>query len=627
MISAESIERVRSRVKIQEVVGERVKLERRGRSLTGLCPFHKEKSPSFHVNDERGFYYCFGCHASGDAIKFLQELEGLSFTEAIRQLAERYAIELVETRSEHERKQDNEAKRRRDELYAVNQAAATYFQQCLASHPLQSYPLTELRRRGLELGHLTPTQADTVEAFKLGYAPAGWDGLAQHLKSAGLSLQAAEKAGLVAARRTGGGYYDRFRHRLMFAVVDLAGKVCAFSGRMLDNPTEAEWKRVGAQAPSPDDRVAKYVNSPETPIYKKRDTVFGLYQARSAIRDRADCLLVEGNFDVVSLHANGVRHVVAPLGTAFTEEQAALIRRYSPQVTVLFDGDSAGKRAAIASQEPTKAAGLTLRVATLPEGQDPDTLVRSRGAEAVNQCAKAASGILEYLIESALDGLTRSDPQSQSEKIKEVLALIAQQQDPTTRALAQTHADRIASRLGISDVSTLGALQRAIYRAATPKDAKPDGRSLRAPEIRRPNLAPPERARSAQRNDAVEHEIFGALVEFPNLLDDASVIDLLRHATGNLALAIVTLREAGDDLAAHVDALDPAFQRLSRERLAAPKCDRRETALELVVSNLRKLAVHESKAKKALLIEALRQAQRTGDVDEEMRLLHQLQRG
>lgn len=629
MIAAESIERVRSQVKIQEVVGERVKLERRGRSLTGLCPFHKEKSPSFHVNDERGFYYCFGCHASGDAIKFLQELEGLSFTEAIRQLAERYGIELIETRSEQERKQDNEAKRRRDELFAVNQAAASYFQQCLKSHELRGYALTELERRGLHMDKLDAAQAETVEAFKIGYAPAGWDGLAQYLKSAGLSLQAAEKAGLVAPRRTGGGYYDRFRHRLMFAVVDLGGKVCAFSGRMLDNPTDAEWKRVGAQPPSADDRVAKYVNSPETPIYKKRDTVFGLYQARSAIRDKADCLLVEGNFDVVSLHANGVRHVVAPLGTAFTEEQAALIRRYSPQVTVLFDGDAAGKRAAMASQEPARTAGLTLRVATLPEGQDPDTLVRSRGASAILHCANAASGILEYLIETTLDGLTRSDPQSQGEKIKEVLALIAAQQDPTIRALAQTHADRIAARLGISDVSTLAALQRAIYRAASPhagtQTRNPNTPSPQAQTPQRPQLAPPERARSIQRGDAVEREIFGALVEFPALLDHENVIGLLRHATGNLALAIVTLRQAGTELPNFLAELDPEFQRLARERLAAPKCDRLETALELVVSNLRKLAVHESKAKKALLIEALRQAQRTGDVDEEMRLLKQLQ--
>jgi DNA primase len=352
-----------------------------------------------------------------------------------------------------------------------------------------------------------------------------------------------------------------------------------------------------------------------------------LYQARSAVRDRADCLLVEGNFDVVSLHACGVRHVVAPLGTAFTEEQAALIRRYSPQITVLFDGDSAGKRAAIASQEPATAVGLTLRVATLPDGQDPDTLVRARGAEAINQCAKAASGILEYLIESALDGLTRSDPQSQSEKIKEVLGLIAQQQDPTTRALAQTHADRIASRLGISDVSTLGALQRAIYRAASPAPNTPQNHATqgRPTALRRPSMAPPERARSAQRGDAVDHEIFGAMVEFPTLLDNATVLDLLRHATGNLALAIVTLRQAGDDLTSYLEQLDPTFQRLARERLAAPKCDKLETALELVVSNLRKLGVHEGKAKKAVLIEALRQAQRTGDVEEEMRLLQQLQ--
>lgn len=626
MIATESIQRVRDQVKIAVVVGERVKLERRGRSLIGLCPFHKEKSPSFHVNDERGFYYCFGCHASGDAIKFVQELEGLSFIEAVRELAERMGLDIVEMRSEQERRQDNEAKRKRDELFAVSSAAATYFQECLASHELRSYAHIELKRRGLDVDQLTEPQRHALEAFRVGYAPPGWDGLATYLKAAGLSLAAAEKVGLVAPRRNGGGYYDRFRHRLMFAVLDINGKTCAFSGRMLDPPTSTELRKVGASESNADDRVAKYINSPETPIYKKRETVFGLHQARSAIRDKADCIVVEGNFDVVTLHAAGVQNVVAPLGTAFTEEQATLIRRYSPQVTLLFDADSAGKRAAVASREPASAAQLTVRVATLPEGHDPDTFVREKGAAALQHCVRAATGMLEYLIETTLDGLTSNTPQAQSEKLREVLAIIAAEKDDTMRGLAQTHADRIAARLGIQDVNTFSALQRSVRAAGAPKPQRPPG-NLRHDgllEMRGRALLPPERARSVPRDTAIEQELFGTLVEFPLLLSDPEVTGLLCHVTGTLALAVSTLAQLPVHLEQHLELFEEPFQRIARERLAAPRSDTLDTARSMVLSNLNKLSQAEAKARKAALIEALHQARRTGDVDQELQLLAQL---
>jgi DNA primase len=626
VIATESIQRVRDQVKIAVVVGERVKLERRGRSLIGLCPFHKEKSPSFHVNDERGFYYCFGCHASGDAIKFVQELEGLSFIEAVRELAERMGLDVVEMRSEQERRQDNEAKRKRDELFAVSSAAATYFQECLSSHELRSYATAELKRRGLDVEQLTEPQRQALEAFRIGYAPPGWDGLANYLKGAGLSLPAAEKVGLVAPRRNGGGYYDRFRHRLMFAVIDVNGKTCAFSGRMLDPPTAAELRHVGASENNNDERVAKYINSPETPIYKKRETVFGLHQARSAIRDKADCIVVEGNFDVVTLHAAGVQNVVAPLGTAFTEEQATLIRRYSPQVTLLFDADSAGKRAAVASREPASAAQLTVRVATLPEGHDPDTFVREKGPAALQHCVRAATGMLEYLIETTLDGLTSNTPQAQSEKLREVLGIIAAEKDETMRGLAQTHADRIAARLGIQDVNTFSALQRSVRAAGAPKAQRPTGEARHdgIQESRRRAMLPPERARSVPRDTAIEQELFGTLVEFPDLVSDPEVTALLCHVTGALALAVSTLAQVTVHLEQHLDLFEEPFQRIARERLAAPRSDTVDTARSMVLSNLIKLSQAEAKARKATLIEALHQARRTGDVDQELQLLAQL---
>jgi DNA primase len=639
VISTETIQRVRDQVKIAAVVGERVKLERRGRSLTGLCPFHKEKSPSFHVNDERGFYYCFGCHASGDAIKFVQELEGLSFVEAVRELAEGLGIDIVETRSEQDRRQDNEAKRKREELFSVNQAAATYFQQCLKSHELRQYAHAELARRGMDVQHLTESQKQALEAFRIGYAPAGWDGLANYLKSAGLSLAAAEKVGLVAPRRNGGGYYDRFRHRLMFAVLDVNGKTCAFSGRMLDNPTAAELRNVGASETNSEERIAKYINSPETPIYKKRETVFGLHQARGAIRDKADCIIVEGNFDVVSLHAAGVPNVVAPLGTAFTEEQATLIRRYSPQVTLLFDADSAGKRASIASREPARAAGLTIRVASLPQGHDPDSFVREKGPTVLQQCVRAASGMLEYLIETTLDGLGSNTPQAQSDKIREVLAIIAAEQDETLRGLAQTHADRIAARLGIKDVNTFTSLQRSVARAASSPVPRSGGEQTRNPgsnsQTRQPaqqmagppnqrRMLPPERARSVQHDTAIEQELFGALVEYPSLMQEPEIAALLCHATGPLVLAIANLAHTADDLDQHIELFEQPFQRIIRERLAAPRSDTIETARNIVNSNLTKLSQVEAKARKAALIEALHQARRSGDVELELELLAQM---
>lgn len=625
VIATETIQRVRDQVKIAVVVGERVKLERRGRSLQGLCPFHKEKSPSFHVNDERGFYYCFGCHASGDAIKFVQELEGLSFIDAVRELAERMGIDVVETRSEQDRRQDNEARRKRDELFSVSAAAATYFRECLATHALRRHAHAELARRGLDVERLTEVQRQALDAFRVGYAPAGWDGLATYLKGAGLSLAAAEKVGLVAPRRNGGGYYDRFRHRLMFAVVDVNGKTCAFSGRMLEPPTASELRQVGVSETPSDERVAKYINSPETPIYKKRETVFGLHQARGAIRDKANCIVVEGNFDVVSLHAAGIQNVVAPLGTAFTEEQATLIRRYSPQVTLLFDADAAGKRAAIASREPANQAELTVRVATLPDGHDPDTFVREKGPAALEHCVRAASGMLEYLIETTLDGLTSNTPQAQNEKLREVLAIIGAEKDETLRGLAQNHADRIAARLGIQDVNTFAALQRAVRAAAgAPKPVNADPKSNRAPAARPAPLLPPERARSRPHDAAIDAELFGALVEHPHLLQDAEVTSLLCHVTGELALAVSTLAQVVAELELHLELFQQPFQRIARERLAAPRSDTAETARSTVLSNLTKLSQAEAKARKATLIEALHQARRTGDVDTELRLLAEL---
>lgn len=616
MISEETIRTVRDNTNLVQVIGERVKLERAGRSFKGLCPFHKEKTPSFHVNPERNFYYCFGCQAKGDGIRFVQETEGLSFVEAVRELASRLGIEIEETRSLDERRQEQDQKRRLELLYAVSDAAAAYYERCLAEHPLRELADAELARRGLsfaDAGHAT-----ALRAFRIGYAPHAWDGLAQALKAGGFSPVAAENVGLLVPRKSGPGHYDRFRHRLMFAITDLRGRVVGFSGRSLAAPSPEQMAQHGlSPLGSGDEAPAKYMNSPESAIYKKREIVFGLYQARDAVRQQNECVLVEGNFDVMSLHARGILNVVAPLGTAFTREQAAQVKRYTERVTLLFDGDAAGRKAAASAREPCQQEGLLARVASLPQGLDPDDLVQRKGPDALRACLQSARGMLEHLIETTLEsGFSGADAETRGKKIQGVLDLIKNEQDPTVRALAASHADTIASRLGISDVRSLGALARAVRQAGV----TPSQVAERAPN--------PDRARSPSRTDAIEAAVLGVLVEHPRLLAHPQVEPLLAHTSGALALSLSILAR-GPELAERLEQFPEQTRPVVAEHLVAPRFEEEVTALRVLLENLRKLGNREHKALKAELESELREAQRSGDRDREDELLgalHQLNR-
>jgi DNA primase len=633
VISQETIEAVRHQVSIVSVIGERVRLERRGQSHVGLCPFHKEKTPSFHVNAERGFFHCFGCQASGNVISFIQQVDGLTFPEAVRELAERAGIQVQETGSMVERQQEAEARRRKDELYRAGALAADYFERCLKDHPLAEHARAELRRRKLT-PEFAENAAAALSAFRVGYAPYGWDGLARFLREAGFNLRAAEAVGLLGERKSGDGHYDRFRHRLMFAVMDLQGRIIAFSGRALDEPTPEEQADAGLPVirkdpARPVEPPAKYYNSPESPIYKKREAVFGLFQARQAIRERDRAVVVEGNFDVVSLHARGVTHVVAPLGTAFTAEQAAQLKRYSNHVTLLFDGDSAGERATRAAREPCQKQGLMARVAQLPAGKDPDDVARQGGREAIERVLAGARALLEYLIDTALrSGFMADDAVGRAAKIREVEELIRAEEDPTVKAMAERQADEIAGRLGVfagDDIKSFRAIRTAVMGAA---------RGGNAPSAR---AASPEQARSPSRVAEIKQQVLGAALEYPVLLSEPEVIELLDVADGDLALgmtAIHTLAAQGRELASA--GADPAGflavfpERLRPEvsrRLALPEFATIEAARNVLVDNLVKLRRLHERRERASMVEELRKAQATGDVDTELELLkRQLER-
>lgn len=607
MIAQETIDKIRDLANIGDIIGESVRLERKGRSLTGLCPFHKEKSPSFNVNEERGFYHCFGCKASGDVFKFVQETEGLSFLEAVRALGEKLGVEIEDDLSRDERKRRDAEKRQEQALFDVNASAAQFFEDMLRQHERAGIAHHELTRRGLPYDG--PFHG-VLKGFRIGYAPDNWDALANFLKRSGHDLRAAESVGLIAPRKQGQGYYDRFRHRLMFAVIDLHGRVVAFSGRSLPQ-----------RNPSEEEPPAKYINSPESPIYKKRSTVFGLYQARSALRAKNQCVVVEGNFDVVSLHAQGFSQAVAPLGTAFTLEQGKLIRRFTSEVILLFDADQAGRKATVASREPAKEAGLSIKVARLPEGSDPDDFARTRGAEGLTNLLDASQGMLDYMISLVLDEkFATADAEGQARRIQKVVDLLKAEEDPNVAALAERHADRLAGRLGLSDGHTFRALKNSIRRSLQAERRAPWDEGAPAP---RPDP-------STERTQGIGRAIVGALLDFPELLESEELIAYSAHMEGDAAAAVATLKLlaiqkggifSGMALQEALPRLPDRLQSFAAQRLSAPKHLDIDSARVELFANLDKLHQMELTRLSSSALSELERARQEGDYDQELELL------
>jgi len=370
------IAEIRERADIAEVIGDYVTLKRAGANLKGVCPFHADSDPSFNVNPARQFYHCFGCGASGDVFKFLQQVEGLQFMEAVERLAGKFGVELParpmspEAKTAEDRARA-EVKRR---LYIVEEAAAFFEEQCKTANGASAM----LTARGIN--------EEIRSEYRMGFAPDSWDALLKHLQSKRISAREAEQVGLVVPRKNSDGYYDRFRNRLVFVITNPAGHPIAFSARVMDGDDASQ---------------AKYINSPETREYTKGKTLFGLHQARVSLSKSREAILVEGNFDVLAMAQAGFKNVVAPLGTALTKEQAAILRRRVSRVSVMFDGDLAGRKAAARAFPILAGAGLAAYVVMLPEGEDPDSLVRRKGRASIQSLLDGAKGLLDEIIRAS----------------------------------------------------------------------------------------------------------------------------------------------------------------------------------------------------------------------------------
>ncbi len=421
------VEAVRAGADIAQVVGEVVTLRRAGQSLSGLCPFHHEKTPSFSVNPAKGVYYCFGCGAGGDVFRFVMEYHHVEFAEAVGLIGDRLGI----PRPAPAGRQEVEEERQRRRALEALARAAEFFSQRLADpagEPARAY----LERRGLTMA--------TAQQFGLGYAPPGWDGLLRALGPRGVSTEDLLRAGLVVPRTNGEGYYDRFRNRLVFPIRDSAGRVVSFGGRALG------------------DEDPKYLNGPETAIYDKSRTLYRFHDVAAEVRRDGRAIVVEGYFDAISLAAAGVPGVVAVCGTAFGPAHARLVRRLAERVVLLFDGDRAGRQAAHRALGPVLAEGLEVRVAKPPEGLDPDDLARDGGRDAVERCIATAEDLPQFLVGEASRAFDLSSGDGKVKALEAILGQLAQLKSPLARSEA---VDRVAERLGIDDDLVRIELRRA----------------------------------------------------------------------------------------------------------------------------------------------------------------------
>ena len=421
MISKDTIDRIMDATHIEEVIGEFVSLKKRGANHIGCCPFHNEKTPSFYVSPSKGIFKCFGCGKSGNAVGFLMDHEHYTYPEALRWLADKYHIQIEEEQLTEEQK---ERQTERDGLFHVSEFAQKYFADLLYNNELG-------RNIGLAYFHQRGLSDEIIKTFGLGYCLDEWDNFTTHARRNGYSDTVLEKTGLTIFKEDGK-CYDRFRGRVMFPIFSISGRVLGFSGRILSKEKQA----------------AKYVNSPDSDIYNKSHILYGLYQARNAIGKAEKCYLVEGNVDVVSMHQSGVCNTVASCGTSLTIEQIRLIKRYTPNVTVLYDGDSAGIKAALRAVNLLFEEGMHVRVVLFPDGEDPDSYAQKYGSTQLQDYLRDhEENFVQFKTRVLLEDV-ESDPIRKAEVLKEMVRTIALVPDMLER---QEYVKQTAARLRTSE--------------------------------------------------------------------------------------------------------------------------------------------------------------------------------
>jgi DNA primase len=414
-----TLEQIRAASDIVEVINSYVPLKRAGGGFVALCPFHKEKTPSFHVTPHKQTFHCFGCHKGGDVFTFVREYENLSFMEAVRRLAERANIVLEYARDPAQ----SEAVQLKEKLLQIHEQLAQRWQNALANEAAGQIARDYLAKRAV------PPEA--IRLFRLGYSPDSWEDTVNWGLSRDYPAELLEKAGLVIRHEESKRFYGRFRGRLMFPICDEQGRVIGFSGRVLAG----------------DEKTAKYINSPETPLFVKGKVIFGLDKSKRSLLDCGTAIICEGQLDLIACYNSGIQNVVAPQGTALTADHARILKRYVEEVILCFDSDSAGQNATVRALDDLLASGLSFRVATLPAPHDPDSLIKSQGVAALQTCLDRAEGFFDFL-------LRRLCQQNDTATDRGRLAVLHGMADAILKTgnqvLVDTYAQKTAQRLGVS---------------------------------------------------------------------------------------------------------------------------------------------------------------------------------
>ena len=462
MIPDDQVDEVKARADIVDVIGQYVELKKAGKEFKANCPFHDEKTPSFYVVPDKGFYKCFGCGESGDVFSFLQKRLGLEFTEAVKSVAARAGVEIRETRRTPEEEEDP-----RRPLWEAMAFARDWFRRQLEEEDAGKDARAYLEKRGID--------AETQERFQIGFAPDDWRALREAAGTHGIGDDLLLEVGLLTTSEKSTEPYDKFRNRVMFPIESLGGKVVAFGGRIL-----------GASGPG----QPKYMNSPESPIYHKGEILYGLNRSRHAIRREGSALVVEGYMDLVSIAAVGFENVVAALGTAMTEEHAKLLKRYTKKVQLLFDSDAAGLKATFRSADLLLSEGMLPLVVTLPDGEDPDTLVHGEGPEALRRYLDQAVDVLDRKIQILDEHAWFDSIDRRRDAVDRLLPTLRAVADPTLRDL---YVNRVSEKTGLKPETLEAEMAKSGERGSrTPgpgTSSPPPRRPVRRPATGRPAVS------------------------------------------------------------------------------------------------------------------------------------------
>lgn len=484
MIPKETIGNILSASRIEEVVGEFVLLKRRGVNYIGLCPFHNEKTPSFTVSPTKGIYKCFGCGKAGNTVNFLMEYEHYSYPEALRFLAKRYNIEIEEEEQTPEKIQEQNEK---ESLFLVNQFAQKYFESVLhETEEGKSVGLTYLKERGFN--------ENTIRKFQLGYGKDRWDAMTGHALERGYKSEYLVKTGLSVQKDER--LTDRFHGRVIFPIHSASGRIIGFGGRILTS----------------DKHLAKYINSPESEIYNKSKSLYGIFFAKNAIISKDNCFLVEGYTDLISLHQAGIENVVASSGTSLTQEQIKLIQRYTKNITILYDGDPAGIKASMRGIDMVLEQGLNVKIVLFPEGEDPDSFVRkSRVAEVESFVTKNAVNFILFKTRLLLEE-SSGDPIKKAALIKEIVYTISLIPDPISKSL---YTKQCSEMLNINEQTLLNEINKILRKKLS--RTEPESGVKVEIDIGSPDtIAPAQVDYDLESNESQEREILRLLLLYGN---------------------------------------------------------------------------------------------------------------